>query len=61
MTARDLSDRDRVRVAAARTLLVESRRTVVTDLATALRLLGRLDSTVESLLAVVDEGGEHRG
>lgn len=57
MSARELSPRDGVRVAAARVALADARRTVVTDLAAALRMLGRLDHTIESLLAVVDEGG----
>lgn len=61
MSARELSPRDEVRVAAARTALAESRRTVVLDLPAALRMLGRLDSTIESLLTVVDGGGELRG
>lgn len=58
MSARELSPRDMVRVAAARTALADARRTVATDLAAALRMLGRLDSTIESLLTVVDEGGD---
>ena len=51
----ELSPRDMVRVAAARTASADARRTVVTDLPAALRMLGRLDSTIESLLVVVSE------
>lgn len=61
MSARELSSRDMVRVAAARLALADARRTVVLDLPAALRMLGRLDSTIESLLVIVDEGGERRG